>query len=59
MCINTLHKGDSDDDDDDNNNCVRPDDGSLIGAETCCLHRCKFVQYIVVLDGYLVYGFIL
>jgi hypothetical protein len=24
--------------------CVKPDDGSLIGAETCCLHRCKFVQ---------------
>jgi hypothetical protein len=23
--------------------CVRPGDGSLIRAETCCLHRCKFV----------------
>jgi hypothetical protein len=38
---------------------TRPDNGSLIRAETCCLHRCKFVQQIVVLDDYLVYTFIL
>jgi hypothetical protein len=26
-------------------NCVRPEDGSLKGAETCRFHRCyKFVQ---------------
>jgi hypothetical protein len=26
-------------------NCVRPEEGSLKGTETCCLHRCyKFVQ---------------
>jgi hypothetical protein len=24
-------------------NCVWPNDGSLIRAETCCLHGCKFV----------------
>jgi hypothetical protein len=25
-------------------NCVRPDEGSLVTAETCCLHWCKFVS---------------
>jgi hypothetical protein len=40
-------------------NCVRPEDGSLKGAETCRLHRCyKLIEQIVVLDGYLVYTFI-